>query len=247
MRHFGFIAAGILVFVCSVASFGFTIDGTSRYITGPLTLSKDTVFENGFVSGYYGDTLKIINTTVDTLTIDSVVFFWDTTKINIWGIHFSISPANYDLRESAYSFCAQGQGDGFIKIRISKNEEIHLHDFWIDLFSFPLTKTTANSQTLQKQNDTMIIDMVLFTKAIQETIKDTITIIGVQSLNGSGTKKTFSHIPGNAKIIRTEYFSLNGRRLAVRNGRPVAPSNTLVIVRSIDAANAVHANRTILK
>jgi hypothetical protein len=51
----------------------------------------------------------------------------------------------------------------------------------------------------------------------------------------------------NTKVLRTEYFGLNGQRLAVRNGKPVAPAHTLVIERKIDVNGVAYPHMIVTK
>lgn len=49
------------------------------------------------------------------------------------------------------------------------------------------------------------------------------------------------------KIVRTEYYNLNGQRLTVKNNKPVAPVNTIIIVRKIDVNGMVYPAKMIVK
>jgi photosystem II stability/assembly factor-like uncharacterized protein len=49
------------------------------------------------------------------------------------------------------------------------------------------------------------------------------------------------------KILRTEYYNLIGQRLSVKNDKPIASKNALVIVRRIDMNGLSHAVKEIMK
>jgi len=53
-------------------------------------------------------------------------------------------------------------------------------------------------------------------------------------------------IAASAKIARTEYFSPNGQRLAMRNGKVIA-ANSVVIVHEIDVNGLVHVSTLVSK
>jgi hypothetical protein len=54
------------------------------------------------------------------------------------------------------------------------------------------------------------------------------------------------HVAG-AKIVSSEYFSVNGQHLAVRNGKPIVPAHTLVIERKIDVNGVVYPHMIVVK
>jgi len=49
------------------------------------------------------------------------------------------------------------------------------------------------------------------------------------------------------KIVHTEYFNLAGQRLKMRNNKPFAPRNTLVIERKIDADGVAYPEAMVVR
>jgi hypothetical protein len=52
---------------------------------------------------------------------------------------------------------------------------------------------------------------------------------------------------GMGKIVRTEYYNLNGQRLASRNGTVIAPANSIVVAHRTDGNGIVHSSRIMIK
>jgi hypothetical protein len=50
-----------------------------------------------------------------------------------------------------------------------------------------------------------------------------------------------------SRILRTEYFSLNGRKLSVANGKAIAPAGMLVIKRSVEAGGVMRMSKVMIK
>jgi hypothetical protein len=126
---------------------------------------------------------------------------------------------------------------------------------WYVNYWMKLTRVGQLFSLYHKNQTTMPTD---WGSATTVTITDipTNAYIGLAVANGTATIDHVSitgttavryqvskHVVSSAKIMRTEYFSVNGQRLATRNNNPVASRNSIIIVHQIDADGFVHAGK----
>jgi hypothetical protein len=215
------LKATVLVALSLVSfCFGFTIDTTSRYSTGPVTFSKDTVFDIRFVALVgAGDFLKIKNYTNDTVFVGVTECYWDTTKTKYWGITLGVSPRNAGDWRTYFQFDQTMFVPELPIVGILKNDSVFLNDFTLDLSNvYPVVaKTRAQSRSLLKYGDTMIVNMVfmVYIKETQATLEDTVTLIGINGhytgIKNQAKVQPISNKEDNAATV----YSITGKKVGV--------------------------------